>query len=235
MLASLEYVKTLLNGAIAYIRKEIKDNTPNWEENDPDANGYIENRPFYTEKSKTVITDLGNTFDDWLSIVGDDYNNASISTLTLSFRIDGVIYQNVVPKHISDGGGWAYYMEWVNKPNEWQGGHYEYSIYFGGGNAYGPKDVQWSIVKVTTINEVVHKIPEKYYDVPTKTSQLTNDSGYLTEHQSLENYALKSEIPTIPTGLKNPNILTIKIGDQTYTYDGSEAITIEIPTANGGE
>ena len=35
--------------------------------------------------------------------------------------------------------------------------------------------------------------------VPTKTSQLTNDSGYLTEHQSLEAYAKKNEIPTVPT------------------------------------
>ena len=54
-------------------------------------------------------------------------------------------------------------------------------------------------------------------DIPTNTSQLTNDSGYLTaipdeyvtdtelnnkgyltEHQSLENYALKTEIPEIP-------------------------------------
>ena len=36
-------------------------------------------------------------------------------------------------------------------------------------------------------------------EIPTKTSQLTNDSGYLTEHQSLEAYAKKTEIPTVPT------------------------------------
>lgn len=34
----------------------------------------------------------------------------------------------------------------------------------------------------------------------------------------------------MPTALKNPNALIIKIGDTTYTYDGSEAITIEIPS-----
>lgn len=32
--------------------------------------------------------------------------------------------------------------------------------------------------------------------VPTKTSQLTNDSGFLTEHQSLDEYAKKSELPS---------------------------------------
>ena len=35
--------------------------------------------------------------------------------------------------------------------------------------------------------------------IPTKTSELTNDSGYLTQHQDLSSYALKSEIPSIPT------------------------------------
>lgn len=66
--------------------------------------------------------------------------------------------------------------------------------------------------------------------IPTKTSQLINNSGYLTEHQSLADYAKKNEIPTVPPALKNPNVLTIKIGDTTYTYDGSEPITIEIPS-----
>lgn len=68
----------------------------------------------------------------------------------------------------------------------------------------------------------------KKNELPTKVSSFENDAGYLTEHQSLDNYALKSEIPTVPTSLKNPNVLTIKVGDQTYTYDGSEAVTIEI-------
>ena len=34
----------------------------------------------------------------------------------------------------------------------------------------------------------------KSSDVPTKTSQLTNDSGFLTEHQSLDGYARKREV-----------------------------------------
>ena len=34
-------------------------------------------------------------------------------------------------------------------------------------------------------------------DIPSKTSQLENDSGFLTEHQSLAEYAKKSEIPDV--------------------------------------
>ena len=37
--------------------------------------------------------------------------------------------------------------------------------------------------------------------VPTKTSELTNDSGFLTQHQSLADYAKKTDIPTVPTNL----------------------------------
>lgn len=42
-----------------------------------------------------------------------------------------------------------------------------------------------------------------------------------------------SQIPTVPTALKNPNALTIKIGSTTVTYDGSAAKTVEI--ADGSE
>lgn len=34
-------------------------------------------------------------------------------------------------------------------------------------------------------------------EIPTKMSQLVNDKGYLTEHQSLIDYAKKSDIPDI--------------------------------------
>ena len=35
--------------------------------------------------------------------------------------------------------------------------------------------------------------------MPTKVSELENDSGYLTQHQDLSAYALKTEIPTVPS------------------------------------
>jgi hypothetical protein len=91
-------------------------------------------------------------------------------------------------------------------------------------------------------------------DIPTKTSELTNDSefiteipteyitetelnnkGYLTEHQSLENYALKSEIPTnyltsIPSEYVTETELTAK-GYITEHQDLSDyALKSEIPT-----
>lgn len=45
--------------------------------------------------------------------------------------------------------------------------------------------------------------------------------------------ARTEDIPTIPTALKNPNALTIKIGSTAVTYDGSTAQTVTI--ADGTE
>lgn len=39
--------------------------------------------------------------------------------------------------------------------------------------------------------------------LPTKTSQLTNDTGFITELPSLEGYALKSDVPTKTSQLTN--------------------------------
>lgn len=45
--------------------------------------------------------------------------------------------------------------------------------------------------------------------------------------------AAKSDIPTIPTALKNPHSLNIKIGNTTTSYDGSAVKTVEIPEGGG--
>lgn len=56
--------------------------------------------------------------------------------------------------------------------------------------------------KITTLDDKVAAI-----DVPSldgyATEQWVEAKGYLTEHQSLENYALKSEIPTKTSDLTN--------------------------------
>lgn len=57
-----------------------------------------------------------------------------------------------------------------------------------------------------------------------------NGFTWLVWHGAL---ARAEDIPTIPTALKNPNALTIQIGDTTVTYDGSAPKTVEI--ADGSE
>ena len=56
---------------------------------------------------------------------------------------------------------------------------------------------------------------------------LFDSAGTLTA--KTDDVAAKGDIPTIPTSLKNPNALSIKIGNTTTSYDGSAAKNVEIP------
>lgn len=56
---------------------------------------------------------------------------------------------------------------------------------------------------------------------------ISNDGSGWTIYAN--DIAFKDNIPTIPTALKNPYPLNIKIGNATTSYDGSAAKTVEIP------
>lgn len=65
---------------------------------------------------------------------------------------------------------------------------------------------------------------------------LTELGGYIQSGKWFFNstvLAEKKDIPTVPTSLKSPYALTIKIGGNSVTYDGSAAKTVEI--ADGSE
>lgn len=62
-------------------------------------------------------------------------------------------------------------------------------------------------------------------DIPTKTSQLTNDSGFLTSHQDISGKANLNGGNTF-SGLQTINAPT--------NVGGSEQVTVKIKTANGG-
>lgn len=61
---------------------------------------------------------------------------------------------------------------------------------------------------------------------------MIDGAGNLTA--KTDDVAAKSDIPTIPTALKNPNALNIKIGSSTTSYDGSVPKTVEIPEGTDG-
>lgn len=60
---------------------------------------------------------------------------------------------------------------------------------------------------------------------------MIDGAGTLTA--KTDDVAAKSEIPKIPTELKNPYSLNIKIGNVTTSYDGSAEKTVEIPEGGG--
>ena len=66
---------------------------------------------------------------------------------------------------------------------------------------YNPYDKNLKVGKINGIDATKLAVTDNIPIVPTKTSQLENDSNFLTEHQSLDGYAKKTDIPTIPTNV----------------------------------
>ena len=55
--------------------------------------------------------------------------------------------------------------------------------------------------------------------IPSKTSDLQNDSGFLTQHQDLSGYALKSEVPKVPSdiGAESEGTAESKVSDHNVS------------------
>ena len=87
----------------------------------------------------------------------------------------------------------------------------------------------------TSTNALIRQVNERIdgITVPTKVSELENDAGYLTEHQSLAEYAKKTEIPapyTLPTA-STSTLGGVKVDGSTITIaDG----IISVKGGSGG-
>ena len=65
--------------------------------------------------------------------------------------------------------------------------------------------------------------------IPTKTSDLTNDSGFLTQHQSLANYEKKMGIAGTPTLVNNTLTIPVNQLGSYYRLGVSAPTTITLP------
>lgn len=74
----------------------------------------------------------------------------------------------------------------------------------------------------------------KKTDIPTKVSELNNDVGYLTQHQDLSAYALKSEIPDV-SGFANkseiPDVSGYLTADDVSGFQTAEDVNALIDVA----
>ena len=101
---------------------------------------------------------------------------------------------------------------------------------------HAPSNAQENVIEKISVNNVEQSISEKGVNisVPTKTSDLTNDSGYLTEHQDIsgkadkENTYTKGEVDSAVQGAKDyADGLVSAIPEQT-----NYAVTIEEDTSD---
>lgn len=96
-----------------------------------------------------------------------------------------------------------------------------YSIYITAGNTLTVTQTPWA----------------KAGDIPTQTSQLENDSGYLTTAPVTsvngQTGAVELDIPEVPGTLPNPEKLTFE-GAVSATYDGYSPVVVNIPKGGSG-
>ena len=93
-----------------------------------------------------------------------------------------------------------------------------------------------SAISTTSTNPVQNKVITLALDGKAGTAVATTSANGLmsnADKAKLDGIELGANKTTVPTALKNPNALTIEIGNTTVSYDGSTAQTVTI--ADGTE
>ena len=125
--------------------------TPDWNQNDPKGEGYIENRPFYTELRRSIFVeevevtypeDLYTEYEPSSVVLGDTY----------IIVVDGVEYEGIM----TSDGGFPYLNPSDNScPVYWYDGAFSFSI-------FDIQDGERFIVKIIHVESDITAIPEKY-------------------------------------------------------------------------
>ena len=107
-------------------------------------------------------------------------------------------------------------------------------------NIYSVSSLNGTYEASLTSNQIITQDDLSDYakasDIPTKTSQLTNDSGFLTEHQSLDGYVRKREVvKTLPDNIGYGNSYTLAVksielaADKFHIVGRCEGLTLTLP------
>ena len=122
-----------------------------------------------------------------------------------------------VTASVDDKTGKPYVIVTSSGSNTAKDINFEFHNLKGGGGAVDSVNGKTGAVVLTA--EDVGALPSSTV-IPTKTSELTNDSGFITES-------------AIPQKLPNPKALKFT-GATSGSYDGSEELTVNIPSSGGG-
>lgn len=206
--------RTVSDSQIQAWNEAHKNSQADWNEENANSSAYIKNKPQIPNITNDLTDELKQAYDD---AVKKKHTHSNMSVL------DGITYENIeswnnksefdgqysslqgIPDDIATE---TYVDEKVkNKVNESDLATVaktgSYNDLNDKPDSLPASDVyQWAkqSQKPTYTADEVGALP-KDTEIPSKTSDLQNDSGFLTQHQDLSGYALKSEIPKVPSDI----------------------------------
>ena len=193
----MKFTKTIVNAVMTWVNKRFKENTPNWSQNDPNADGYIKNRTHYTYEGETVLLPTKR-------VVEDDQGGLGFATFDGSaFEIKAgkeyqVIFDNTTYSCVgytdpSLSGGVCLGNFTIVESLAGTSGHedtgepfmFMHMAAYGMAGVYTPT-VDTHTIKITTVGEKVKKIDQKYLpDLPDMDYVSYEQSQGLTDEQML--------------------------------------------------
>ena len=183
-----EATKTLIKGLV----QKMKSFRGNWEQNDPTADDYIKNRPFYTEGEKEVV------------IVPE-------MVVSISHNETIVKYSPIIPFEVGktynvlwNGNNYSCVAHELNDIPALGDSSLPFCIavdknIIGGAYIASPTDGDYTVL-VTSSVEVVHKIDRKYIDIPTNLATTDDVQSVANDVQTVANNVNKKMNATNPVG-----------------------------------
>ena len=207
-----EATKTLIKGLV----QKMKSFRGNWEQNDPTADDYIKNRPFYTEGEKEAV------------IIPE-------MVVSISNYFTTVTYSPIIPFEV----GKTYNVLWNGDSyscvaNELDGipaiGDFEFSSLpfciavdkgmFGGAYIASPTDGDYTVL-VTGSVEVVHKIDRKYIDIPTNLATTDDVQSVANKVQTVAN-----NVQTVANNVNKKMNATNPVGTGSFSMNRKAGTTV---------
>lgn len=145
MLLNFEHLKTFYSA----LKQKMKNFRGNWNQNDPTADDYIKNRPFYSEGALVEIVS---------NLTSEDYNNGNHPKCNFipdnKYKViwNGKVYDNLICYefqgcNVIGGNGYPFYID--------DDGGYNLYIDYNEGNGN-------FVVSIYLDETVIHKLDEKY-------------------------------------------------------------------------
>jgi lysophospholipase L1-like esterase len=167
------FIKTIINSVQSWTKKQIKDSTADWNQNDSNADSYVKNRTHWEETKETVLVD-NLTFDEYDNGNAPQCNFVPNQVYTVVWN--GKKYENLVcyfdgdyniiadpnlgcPFYIDDDGGDDLYIESYEDNTDWT-------------------------VSIFTTQTVVHKLDPKYLNLPTNLA--TTDDVQSAKQEAMD-------------------------------------------------